>query len=56
MKPDNLGIAKEDDWWDVFVAWAPTKHVSLTVAWADLGNVVIKDHQHGLYASVQIGF
>ncbi|MEO7433669.1 MAG: DUF3034 family protein [Dokdonella sp.] len=56
MKPDNLGIAKEDDWWDVFVAWAPTRHVSLTVAWADLGNVVIKDHQHGLYASVQIGF
>jgi len=56
MKPNNLGIANEDDWWDVFVAWAPTKHVSLTVAWADLGNVVIKDHQHGLYASVQIGF
>jgi hypothetical protein len=56
MKPNNLGIAKEDDWWDVFVAWAPTRHLSLTVAWADLGNVVIKDHQHGLYASVQIGF
>ena len=55
-KPSNLGIAKEDDWWDVFVAWAPTKHVSLTVAWANLGNVVIKDNQRGLYASVQVGF
>lgn len=55
-KPNNLGIAREDDWWDLFVAWAPTKHVSLTVAWADLGNVVTKDNQRGLYASVQIGF
>ena len=56
MKPDNLGIAREDDWYDAFVAWAPSKHVSLTVAYADLGNIVIKDHQRGLYASVQVGF
>lgn len=56
MKPNNLGIAKEDDWYDAFVAWAPTKHVSLTLAYADLGNIVIKDRQRGLYASVQLGF
>mgnify|MGYP003296727648 CR=1 FL=1 len=56
MKPNNLGIAREDDWKDVFVAWAPTRHVSLTVAYADLGNIVVKDHQRGLYASVQVGF
>jgi len=56
QKPNNLGIAKEDDWYDAFVAWAPTKHVSLTLAYADLGNIVIKDNQHGLYASVQVGF
>lgn len=56
QKPNNLGIAKEDDWYDVFVAWAPTKHMSLTVAYADLGNIVIKDKQRGLYASVQVGF
>ncbi|MGN2252813.1 DUF3034 family protein [Frateuria sp. GZRe12] len=55
-KPDNLGIAKEDDWYDAFVAWAPTKHVSLTLAYANLGNIVIKDRQRGLYASVQLGF
>lgn len=55
-KPDNLGIAREDNWWDVFVAWAPTKHVSLTVAWADLGNIVIRGNQRGLYASLQVGF
>ncbi|MEO6688672.1 MAG: DUF3034 family protein [Dokdonella sp.] len=56
MKPDNLGIAREDDWYDLFIAWAPTKHVSVTLAYAYLGNVVIKDDQRGLYASVQLGF
>ena len=56
MKPDNLGIAREDDWFDVFVAYAPTRNVSLTVAYADLGNIVIKDNQRGLYASLQVGF
>ena len=55
-KPDNLGIAREDDWFDVFVAYAPTRNVSLTVAYADLGNIVIKDNQRGLYASLQVGF
>jgi hypothetical protein len=56
QKPNNLGIAKEDNWVDAFVAWAPTKRVSVTLAYADLGNIVIKQRQRGLYASVQIGF
>ncbi|HEX4854626.1 DUF3034 family protein [Arenimonas sp.] len=55
-KPDNLGIATEDDAWDVFVAWAPIKNVSLTVAYVDLGNIVIRDEQRGVYASLQVGF
>jgi hypothetical protein len=55
-KPDNLAIAGEDHAWDVFVAWAPAKQVSLTVAWVDLGNIVIADDQGGLYASLQVGF
>ena len=56
MKPDNLGIAREDDWFDVFLAYQPTRNVSVTVAYADLGNIVIRDHQRGLYASLQVGF
>jgi hypothetical protein len=56
QKPDNLGIAKEDDAWDVFLAWAPTKTVSVTVAYVDLGNIVIADNQRGVYASLQVGF
>lgn len=55
-KPDNLDIAAEDDAFDVFVAWAPIKNVSLTVAYVDLGNIVIRDNQRGVYASLQVGF
>lgn len=56
MKPNNLGIAKEDDWKDIFIAWAPTKNVSLTAAYVDLGNIVIRDDQKAFYISAQIGF
>ena len=56
MKPNNLGIAREDDWYDAFIAWAPLKRVSLTLAYAHLGNIVIHDDQRGLYLSLQVGF
>ncbi len=55
-KPDNLGIAKEDDAWDLFAAYFINKHVSVTAAYLDLGNIVIKDHQQGLYLSLQVGY
>lgn len=55
-KPDNLDIADEDDAWDVFAAWTPNRNISLTVAYVDLGNIVIRDRQRGVYASLQVGF
>lgn len=55
QKPDHLPF-KENNWFDVFVAWAPTKNVSVTLAYADLGNIVIKDKQKGTYLSLQVGF
>ena len=55
QKPDNLPF-KEDNWYDVFVAYAPTKNVSVTLAYASLGNIVIKDKQRATYLSVQVGF
>ncbi len=55
-KPDQLGIAGEDLWWDVFLAWAPNKHLAITLAYVDLGNVVIADNQRGAYLSMQVGF
>ena len=54
-KPDNLGVAREDAAWDAFVAWAPNRHVSLTLAWVDLGNIIVA-RQRGAYASLQLGF
>ena len=55
QKPDHLPF-KEDNWYDVFVAWTPTKNVSVTLAYANLGNIVIKDKQKGTYLSFQVGF
>ncbi len=55
-KPDNLSVFKEDDFWDGFVAWIPHKSVSLTLAYADLGNIADKADQRGLYASVQVSY
>ena len=62
-KPDNLnrsvlgaGALKEDDWKDVFIAWAPSKHFSLTAAWVDLGRIapaVQPKRQTGSYLSAQ---
>jgi hypothetical protein len=56
FKPNNLGIAREDDWWDLFLAWAPNKHLTLTLAYVDLGNVVIRPNQSATYLSLQVGF
>lgn len=58
MKPDNLGL-KEDNAFDAFVAYAPTRNVSVTLAYVDLGSIareVTMRKQRGVYASVQIGF
>jgi hypothetical protein len=54
-KPSNLGIAREQDAWDVFAAYFLSKNLSLTIAYADLGNIVIRDHQSGAYVSLQAG-
>jgi hypothetical protein len=55
-KPDNLGFAKEDDWYDVFGAYAINKHLSFTVAYANLGDIATLKNQNGVYVSLQAGF
>lgn len=54
-KPSNLSIAKEQNAWDVFAAYFFNKNLSVTVAYADLGNIVIRDEQRGAYLSLQAG-
>jgi hypothetical protein len=53
QKPDNLSSFKEEDYWDTFVAWFPSKHVSVTAAYADLGQIAMVPNQHGWYLSLQ---
>lgn len=53
-KPDNLAAFHESSFSDVFIAWFPHKAVSVTAAYADLGNIADKADQHGIYLSVQI--
>lgn len=55
-KPDNLGFATEDDWWDGFVAWVPDRRFSVTAAWTDLGDIAGLEDQRGLYLSLQGSF
>jgi len=55
-KPSNLSFAKERDWKDVFIAYGVNKGLSITLAYADLGDIATFKGQHGLYLSVQAGF
>ena len=60
FKPNKLAFAgaafAEDDWKDLFIAWAPSKHVSFTAAYVDLGNIVGHSHQSGAYLSLQLAY
>ncbi len=53
-RPDNLGFARETAAHDVFVAWAPARHATLTVAFVDIGPVATFRDQHGAYLSLQL--
>lgn len=48
------------DWADIFIAWAPSPHLSLTAAYVDLGRVVPattgQRRQTGAYLSAQVSF
>jgi Protein of unknown function (DUF3034) len=68
--PNNLQVAgaaaglgdglRSSDWKDLFIAWAPTKNLSLTLAYVDLGLIVPATtgnrKQTGTYVSAQLAF
>ncbi|MDL2354964.1 MAG: DUF3034 family protein [Pseudomonadota bacterium] len=58
MKPRNLGADNEKAYYDAFIAWFPSKHVSVTAAYAVLGDITVFNptRQRGAYLSVQTGF
>ncbi len=51
---------RADDWKDLFIAYAPSKNVSITAAYVDLGRIVPATtggrKQTGVYVSAQIAF
>jgi hypothetical protein len=51
---------QSSDWKDIFVAWQPTKNLSLTLAYVDLGLIVpattARRRQSGTYLSAQVAF
>lgn len=49
-------LAKEDDAWDMFLAWLPNKHLALTLAYVDLGNLPFQANSRGVYLSLQGSF
>ena len=55
-KPDNLGFARESDAWSAFAAWFPSKHLSVTGAYVDLGPIAGTEGERGAYLSLQTGF
>lgn len=54
-KPDNLRLG-EEDWLDLFAAYAVTRHVTVTAAYVDLGSIATFDNQRGAYLSAQLAF
>jgi hypothetical protein len=58
FKPHNLGVDDEKAYYDAFIAWFPTRNVSVTAAYANLGDITIFNpkKQKGLYLSLQAGF
>ncbi len=56
QKPDNLSVADEEDWQSVYSAYFFNKHVSLTGAWLDLGDIAGLPSQRGGYLSLQAAF
>ena len=53
QKPDNLSALREDEAIDLFVAWFPSKHISITGAYVMLGEIAGARPQNGFYLSIQ---
>jgi hypothetical protein len=55
-KPDNLAIAREDDWFDVFAAYAINRNLTVTAAYTDLGSIATVKGQRGALIQLQTAF
>ncbi|NKF23443.1 DUF3034 family protein [Solimonas marina] len=53
---DSLKQKNEGDWYDLFMAYAPNKHISFTVAYLMFGNISVAPDQNGFYFSTHLTF
>ncbi|MCK7595230.1 DUF3034 family protein [Lysobacter sp. CAU 1642] len=56
QKRGHLSALPEDHWRNVFVGWFPNRHLSIVLAYVDLGTVATLDSQTGWYLSLTGGF
>ena len=56
QKPDALVGLREQHWRDVFIAWFPNKHLSLALAYVDLGSIAGSRAQDGYFFTLQGSF
>lgn len=52
----DLKQRNEGDWYDLFMAYAPNKHISFTVAYLMFGNISVAPDQNGFYFSTHLTF
>jgi hypothetical protein len=55
-RPNRLGFAEEDTGVDLFAAWAFTRNLTATAAYADLGDIATVKNQRGLFMQLQAAF
>lgn len=60
-RPHNLTADNESAAYDAFIAWTPTRSVSVVAAYARLGSILapvtqVNHNQDGAYVSLQVGF
>jgi hypothetical protein len=55
-RPDNLRFARENHAYDLFGAWFVNRHLSVVLAYVDLGKIADQGRQSGVYLSLQAGF
>lgn len=52
----SLQQRKEGDWFDLFMAYAPNKHISFVVAYLMFGNISVAPDQNGFYFATHLTF
>jgi hypothetical protein len=60
-RPRNLSVDDEHDAADAFIAWSPSRHISIVAAYLRLGSILApatgqSRNQEGAYVSLQAGF